>query len=73
MAQLILSADGELTDTAYGEAAWKTYLDAPIYGASVNFTCYSEGYIAVNYFGNTAVYNVGTDTTSRITEYSNGF
>lgn len=73
LAQLIISADGVPADTAYGEAQWKTYLDAPMYGASVNFTCYSEGYIAVNYFGNTAVYNVGTDTTSRITEYINGF
>ncbi len=73
LAQLIISADGVPAETAYGEAQWKTYLDAPMYGASVNFTCYSEGYIAVNYFGNTAVYNVGTDTTSRITEYINGF
>ena len=71
LAQLILSADGELTDTAYGEAQWKTYLDAPIYGASVNFTCFSEGYIAVNVFGNTAVYNVGTAVTDSITSYIN--
>lgn len=71
LAQLFLSADGELTDTAYGEAQWKTYLDAPIYGASVNFTCYSEGYIAVNVFGNTAVYNVGTSVTDSITNYIN--
>lgn len=72
LAQLILSADGELTDTAYGEAQWKTYLDAPIYGASVNFTCWSDGYIAVNVFGNTAVYNVGTAVTDSITDYING-
>lgn len=71
LTQLFLSADGELTDTAYGEAQWKTYLDAPIYGASVNFTCYSEGYIAVNVFGNTAVYNVGTSVTDSITNYIN--
>ena len=71
LAQLFLSADGELTDTAYGEAQWKTYLDAPMYGASVNFTCFSEGYIAVNVFGNTAVYNVGTAVTDSITSYIN--
>lgn len=71
LTQLFLSADGELTDTAYGEAQWKTYLDAPMYGASVNFTCYSEGYIAVNVFGNTAVYNVGTAVTDSITSYIN--
>ena len=71
LAQLILSADGVPAETAYGEVQWKTYLDAPMYGASVNFTCYSEGYIAVNYFGNTAVYNVGTDTTDSITNYIN--
>ena len=71
LAQLFLSADGELTDTAYGKAQWKTYLDVPIYGASVNFTCYSEGYIAVNVFGNTAVYNVGTAVTDGITSYIN--
>ena len=71
LTQLFLSADGELTDTAYGEAQWKTYLDAPIYGASVSFTCYSEGYIAVNVFGNTAVYNVGTAVTDSITSYIN--
>ena len=71
LAQLIISADGVPADTAYGEAQWKTYLDTPMYGASVNFTCYSEGYIAVNYFGNTAVYNVGTDVTDSITNYIN--
>ena len=71
LTQLFLSADGELTDTAYGETAWKTYLDAPMYGASVNFTCYSEGYIAVNVFGNTAVYNAGTAVTDSITSYIN--
>lgn len=71
LAQLFLSADGELADTPYGEAQWKTYLDAPMYGASVNFTCYSDGYIAVNYFGNTAVYNVGTTVTDSITNYIN--
>ena len=71
LAQLIISADGVPADTAYGQAQWKTYLDAPMYGASVNFTCYSEGYIAVNYFGNTAVYNVGNDTTDSITNYIN--
>lgn len=71
LTQMLFSADGELTDTAYGEAAWKTYLDTPMYGASVNFTCYSEGYIAVNVFGNEMVYNVGTDTTSQITGYIN--
>ena len=71
LTQLFLSADGELTDTAYGEVQWTTYLDAPMYGASVNFTCYSEGYIAVNVFGNTAVYNVGTAVTDSITSYIN--
>ena len=71
LAQLIISADGVPADTAYGEAQWKTYLDTPMYGASVNFTCYSEGYIAVNYFGNTAAYNVGTDVTDSITNYIN--
>ncbi|MBR1422729.1 MAG: hypothetical protein IJ571_04725 [Ruminococcus sp.] len=71
IAQLILSADGVPANTAYGEAQWKTYLDTPMYGASVNFTCYSGGYIAVNYFGSKVVYNVGTDVTDSITNYIN--
>lgn len=71
LTQMLLSADGEFTDTVYGEVAWKTYLDTPMYGGSVSFTCYSDGYLAANVFGSELVYNVGTDTTSKITSYIN--
>lgn len=69
--EMILSADGEKTDTAYGEAGCEIFLDTPAYGGSVGYTVYSDGYIAVNAFGSESVYNVGTETTAQMISYVN--
>ena len=67
--EMLLSADGEKTDTAYGEAVCEIFLDTPAYGGSVGYTVYSDGYIAVNAFGCESVYNVGTETTAQMRSY----
>jgi len=69
--EMLLSANGEKTDTAYGEALCEIFLDTPIYGGSVGYTVYSDGYIAVNAFGSESVYNVGTETTAQMISYVN--
>ncbi|WP_295154689.1 hypothetical protein [uncultured Ruminococcus sp.] len=70
--EMLLSADGEKTDTACGEAVCEIYLDTPLYGGSVGYTVYSDGYISViNGFGSESVYDVGTETTSQLIEYIN--
>ena len=69
--EMILSADGEKTDTAYGEAGCEIFLDTPAYGGSVGYTVYSDGYIAINAFGSESVYNVGTETTAQMISYVN--
>ena len=69
--EMILSANGEKTDTAYGEAVCEIFLDTPAYGGSVGYTVYSDGYIAVNAFGSESVYNVGTETTAQMISYVN--
>ena len=69
--EMLLSADGEKTDTAYGETGCEIFLDTPAYGGSVGYTVYSDGYIAVNAFGSESVYNVGTETTAQMISYVN--
>ncbi|MBO4866678.1 MAG: hypothetical protein J5582_08925 [Ruminococcus sp.] len=70
--EMLLSANGEKTDTAYGEALCEIYLDTPIYGGSVGYTVYSDGYIGVvNGFGSESIYKVGTETTAQIASYIN--
>ena len=69
LVQQILSIDGSLTDTAYGEPSWRTYLDIPLYGASLSFTWYSDGYVTVNAFGSEVVYEIGSEMASQIINY----
>ncbi|MCR5540842.1 MAG: hypothetical protein K6F71_08520 [Ruminococcus sp.] len=70
--EMLLSANGEKTDTAYGEALCEIFLDTPIYGGSVGYTVYSDGYIGVvNGFGSESIYNVGTETTAQMVSYIN--
>ncbi|SFB89350.1 hypothetical protein [Ruminococcus albus] len=70
--EMLLSSNGEKTDTAYGEALCEIFLDTPIYGGSVGYTVYSDGYIGVvNGFGSESIYNVGTETTAQMVSYIN--
>ena len=69
--QMLLELDGNLTDTAYGDMAWETFLDAPLYGGSLSFKWYASGYVTVNAFGYEyeKTYDIGADAAIRIIDY----
>lgn len=71
LVQKILSLDGERADNAHGEMAWETILDTPLYGGSLSFKWYTEGYVIVNAFGAEKTYAIGKETVEEIAQYIN--
>lgn len=51
--------------------AWQTFLDAPLYGGSLSFKWYPEGYVTVNAFGMEKTYDIGEDAAAEIIDYIN--
>lgn len=67
--ELVFSLSGELVSQPTGEMAWQTFLDVPLFGGSLSFKWYADGYVTVNAFGNEATYNIGADAAGQIIDH----
>lgn len=69
LAQMILALDGELAEAPSGEMVWQTFLDTPLFGSSLSFKLYADGYVSVKAFGAELTYKCDTAAVEQIISY----
>ena len=67
----IFALQGERTDPPTGDMVWQTFLDAPLYGGSVSFKWYAEGYVTVVTHWTENTYDIGADAAGEIIDLIN--
>ncbi len=66
LAQMILALDGELADAPSGEMVWQIFLDTPLFGSSLSFKLYPDGYVSVKAFGAELTYRCDQSAVEQI-------